>query len=112
MSLVYKITLAIALFAFFYGGVDQASAACPVVTPMAGFNPLRFVGTWFAIRRFSTIYNGFASSCIAMNSTVSNRNVFSLHLHNVFSLRRPLLILGTLASTGVYNLKFQVGLSK
>ena len=112
MSLSSKISLSIAFFAILCGVVDQASAACPTVTPMANFNPTRFIGTWYAIRRFSTIYNGFATSCIAMNSTVSNRNIYNLHLHNVFNQRRPILILGTLASTGVYNLKFQVGLSK
>lgn len=112
MSLIIKISFTVAFFAIFFGAVDQASAACPTVTPMANFDASKFVGTWFAIRRYSTILNGFATSCITMNSTFSNQNIFSLQLNNLFSQRTPIRIVGTLLSNGIYNLKLQVGLGK
>jgi lipocalin len=109
MTLKLKVALMFAVISVYHGYVD---CNCPTVTPMANFNAQSFLGSWFAIRRFSTIFNGFATSCIAMNATFANRNTFGLELLNIFSQRTPKRILGTLVSNGVFNIKFQVGLGE
>lgn len=109
MSLKLKI---LCIFVIVVAFSTLSESQCPNVTPMANFSPTRFLGVWYAIYRYKTIFNGFRTSCIAMNATTSNRNVINLDICNLFSQRTPVRILGTLASSGVVNLKYQLGIGK
>lgn len=112
MTFKVQILCSLVIFLVIQGCVDQTSAACPTVAPMANFNPQNFLGTWYAIKRYQTLVNALATSCTAMNLTLTNRNVFNLEICNLFKQRAPFKILGILLSSGIINYKFQIGASK
>lgn len=108
MSLKLQI-LCVVFLVVLSGRIDQASAKCPAVAPMANFNPLKFAGSWYAIKRYQVLVDALAITCTSMNATVSNGNILNLELCNFWKRQANLRILGVLLSSGVVNYKFQFG---
>lgn len=112
MTLKIRVLYSILIFLLIQGSIDQTSAACPIEARMANFSADNFLGTWYGFKRYETAVNALATSCTAMNSTLTDKYVLNLELCNLIHQQAPFKILGVFSSIGTIIYQFQIGEGK